>query len=192
VTMTYDVQDIDAGSNDSVSPIALQYRVGDTGSFTNIPAGFIADATDGGVAGRTTHMSVVLPVAANNQAKVQVRLITTNAANSAGNSTPDEWIGVNNVVVSSSPSSPTAAAVVVSGRVLTDDGRGLRNAVVLLMDQQGNHRLTTTGSFGYYRFDEVEAGQTYVVMVRSKLFRFAPRVLNLMDNLTDVDFVAGS
>jgi len=107
VTMTYDVQDIDAGSNDSVSPIALQYRVGDTGSFTNIPAGFIADATDGGVAGRTTHMSVVLPVAANNQAKVQVRLITTNAANSAGNSTPDEWIGVNNVVVSSSPSSPS-------------------------------------------------------------------------------------
>jgi len=60
------------------------------------------------------------------------------------------------------------------------------------MDQQGNQRLTTTGSFGYYRFDEVEAGQTYVVMVRSKLFRFAPRVLNLMDNLTDVDFVAGS
>jgi hypothetical protein len=40
VTISYDVTDIDGGSNNAVSPIALQYRIGETGNFTNLPDGY--------------------------------------------------------------------------------------------------------------------------------------------------------
>ena len=87
-------------------------------------------------------------------------------------------------------SAPTAAGVSVTGRVLTPDGRGLRNALVTLTDQQGVTRRAITGSFGYYRFDDVVAGQTYVIAVSSKRFQFSPRIVTVNDAVGDLDFVA--
>ncbi|MEQ1606339.1 MAG: proprotein convertase P-domain-containing protein [Pyrinomonadaceae bacterium] len=83
----------------------------------------------------------------------------------------------------------TAAGVEVSGRVLTPDGRGLRNATVTITDQAGNRRTATTGSFGYYNFIDVEAGGTYAVGVSARRYRFTPRIVQVQDTLTDVDFV---
>ena len=83
----------------------------------------------------------------------------------------------------------TAAGVEVSGRVLTPDGRGLRNARVTITDANGEKRIATTSSFGYYKFDEVETGATYVIGVSSKQYRFTSRVLQVTDSLTDFDFV---
>lgn len=83
-----------------------------------------------------------------------------------------------------------AAGVEISGRVLTPDGRGLRNATVSLVSSNGNRRVVTTGSFGYYRFDDVEASGTYVVSVGSKRYTFSSRVMVVSDTLTDVDFFA--
>ena len=86
---------------------------------------------------------------------------------------------------------PTAANVEVSGRVLTSEGRGLRNSLVTLTDQNGNSRSTMTGPLGSYRFNEVEAGQTYVVRVLSRRFTFSPRVIQIVDSIADLDFIAG-
>jgi len=187
ITLNYVVQDIDAGSNDAVSPIALQYRIGETGLFTNVPAGYIADATDGGIAGRTTNMSVVLPTAVDNKPQIQVRLITTNAANAGGSSTPDEWVGVNNFVITSL--TPSAASVNVGGRVTTPNGRGVSAATVTMYDAKGRTRNALTSSFGYFSFPDVEVGTTYYVMVASKRYSFTPRTVTVLDELTDVDFV---
>lgn len=85
---------------------------------------------------------------------------------------------------------PTAAGVTVSGRVFVSDGAGLRNAVVLLTDSFGNTRTTRTGSFGYFRFDEVEAGQTYVFSIQSKRFQFNPQVVAVNENLEELNFTA--
>lgn len=83
----------------------------------------------------------------------------------------------------------TAAEVTVSGRVIAQgEGRGLRGAVVSLRDQSGNVRTTLTGFNGAYRFDGVEAGQTYIVSVRARRYSYAPRIIDLQDSLTDVDF----
>jgi hypothetical protein len=188
VTVNYTIQDIDGGANDSVSRVALQYRVGETSLFTNVPAGFIADATDGGVAGRTANMSVPLPAAVNNQSKVQVRLITTNAANTAGASTPDEWIGVNNVVITSAPG-PSAAGVYVGGRVLDPSGRPVRGAILTMYDATGLPRSAVTNSFGYYRFSDVEIGATYNFVAVSKRYSFTPRTVTIVDELTDLNFI---
>lgn len=84
---------------------------------------------------------------------------------------------------------PTAAGVSVSGRVTTPNGNGLTGAVVTLTDGQGVSRSATTASFGYFRFDDVPAGENYIVAVRSKRYVFAPRLISLSDEITDLDFV---
>ena len=83
----------------------------------------------------------------------------------------------------------TAAGVEVSGRVMTPDGRGLRNATVTITDSKGVQRTATTGSFGSYSFEDVEAGSSFVMGVTSKRYRFSSRVINVTDSLTNVDFV---
>jgi len=87
---------------------------------------------------------------------------------------------------------PTAANASISGRVLTAEGSGVRNAIVQLTDQQGNVRSVRTSSFGYYRFDDVPSGETYLLSVVSKRFQFAnpTRLISVVDDLTGEDFVA--
>jgi hypothetical protein len=77
----------------------------------------------------------------------------------------------------------------ITGRVLTADGRGLRNAVVTITDHLGAVRTATTSSFGYYRFEDIDTGSTFVIAVDSKRYRFTPRLLQVFDSLSDVDFV---
>lgn len=86
----------------------------------------------------------------------------------------------------------TAAAVSVTGRVLTAEGRGITNAVMTITDQNGNQRTVLTGRFGTFRFDGLTAGETYVLSVRSRRFSFErpTQIISLVDNLDNVDFVA--
>lgn len=85
---------------------------------------------------------------------------------------------------------PTAAGVSVSGRVLTNDGRGLRNAIVTMTEPNGNNRSYRTGAFGYFVFEDVEVGQTYIFQVQSKRFTFAPQVVTVNEELTELNFTA--
>ncbi|HMS40143.1 MAG TPA: carboxypeptidase-like regulatory domain-containing protein, partial [Pyrinomonadaceae bacterium] len=86
---------------------------------------------------------------------------------------------------------PTAASTSVSGRVMNSAGQGLSNAVVLLTDSNGNSQRTVrTSSLGYYSIDDIETGGTYTIEVRSKRHTFPPRVLQINDKLTDIDFTA--
>lgn len=87
---------------------------------------------------------------------------------------------------------PTAAPVTVSGRALTADGRGISNVRVTLTDPSGANRTALTSSLGYFRFEDVETGQTYVVSVRSKTHRFAQptQVVVVDDEITGLDFTA--
>lgn len=84
----------------------------------------------------------------------------------------------------------TAASVSVSGRVLTNSRRGLSNAVVYLTDSEGDTRTARTNSFGYYRFQDVQAGQSVTVTVASKRYQFAPQVLNINEEMSGVNFLA--
>ena len=82
---------------------------------------------------------------------------------------------------------PTTANVSISGFVTTPEGYGLLNAIVLVTLTDGTLRTARTSSFGNYQIDGIEAGQTVIVTVSSKRFQFAPRVVNMMDNVL-VDF----
>lgn len=139
----------------------------------------------------------------NNQ--LLLRITFTVAANAPGGATP---IGLTNVnssndaaaalsIVSQNGSvnvmAPTAAQVSVGGRILTADGAGIRNAIVLLNSlSTGETRSVRSGSFGFYRFENVRAGENYVLTVYSKRFVFQidSRVITPLDELTDADFIA--
>ena len=87
----------------------------------------------------------------------------------------------------------TAAGVSLSGRVTTASGAGIRNArVVISGNSLPEARTVTTGSFGYFSFEGLTAGETYVVTVNSQRYTFQvpSRVITLVDNLTDFDFTA--
>ena len=115
VTFSYNARDLDGSIDDAMQQIATQYRVGTTGNFTNLPAGYIADATTGpSVATLVTPVNVALPADANNQATVQVRVITTNAS---GN---DEWVGIDDIQASGDPIAGDVAPVVSS--ITPDNG----------------------------------------------------------------------
>jgi hypothetical protein len=89
--------------------------------------------------------------------------------------------------------SSTAAEVSLSGRVLTANGQGIRNATVTLLGGDLNEPVTVrTGTFGYYQFDGLHAGMTYIVTVTTKRFVIGDpsRAVTALDNLADVDFIA--
>jgi hypothetical protein len=47
----------------------------------------------------------------------------------------------------------------------------------------------TTNSFGFYTF-EVESGDTYILGVTARRYRFASRTIDVSDSLSDVNFTA--
>jgi endonuclease I len=94
IPMSYSLRDIDDGIESAIQPVALQYRLGTTGTFTNIPAGFVADASTGpSLATLVTPVAVTLPSALDNQPVVQLRILTANASGS------DEFIGVDDISI---------------------------------------------------------------------------------------------
>jgi hypothetical protein len=103
ITVSYLLGDIQEAGN-AVQPVALQYRVGNSGVYTNVPAGFVADASCTCPSpGLATPVSATLPAAAGNQPLVTVRIITTDAVGG------DEWIAVDDISITSQP--PTAVSV---------------------------------------------------------------------------------
>lgn len=100
------LRDVDTAA-DAVQPVAVQYRVGGTGSFANAPGGYVADATASTIgvdsvnrAGDelVTPVLATLPAAADDARLVEVRVLTTDSPGR------DEWVGVDDIEV-------TAAAV---------------------------------------------------------------------------------
>jgi hypothetical protein len=85
---------------------------------------------------------------------------------------------------------PTAAAVSVAGRIVNNAGRGISKASVVAIDNQGQTRTAFSNSFGYFRINELNAGETYTFQVRHKTYTFAPRVLTLYENIDELTFIA--
>lgn len=86
-----------------------------------------------------------------------------------------------------SPNAPTATSVFIAGRVKTPNGRGLTHAFVTLTDSSGKSRLIPTSTFGYFRFENVAANETYIIQVITKRYRFTPQTFIASRDLTNFD-----
>ena len=89
------------------------------------------------------------------------------------------------------PMGVSAAGVKVAGRVFSLAGTGVRGARITMTDMSGRVRVAITNAFGYYTFDNVEAGNSYVLTGGAKGLVFSPKVININDQLSEVNFVLG-
>ena len=107
IVVKYNLRDIDnsVSSTTATQKVALQYRVGTSGNYTNVPAAYRANAagTSAGQATLVTRVNATLPANANNQPVVQLRIMTTNATGS------DEMIGVDDINVTGTLTGPPTA-----------------------------------------------------------------------------------
>jgi hypothetical protein len=85
---------------------------------------------------------------------------------------------------------PTAANVGIGGRLLTAYGQPVSNTRVTITDMNGESRSTLSSSLGYYKFEDVEVGQTYLVSVKTRRYRFQPMTVSVSDELTELDLIA--
>lgn len=85
---------------------------------------------------------------------------------------------------------PTAASVSISGQVTDFAGRGVNRAVVSITDASGASHTAVTNPFGYYRFKEVEAGETYIFSVSHKRYQFNPQVVFVAEQVEQLNFTA--
>jgi hypothetical protein len=81
----------------------------------------------------------------------------------------------------------TAGGALLSGRVSDTNGKALSRVAVSLSGSDGIVRMASTNRNGLYRFDDVPVGQTYILSAAHKSFVFAPRTINLFDDLAEVD-----
>lgn len=95
-------------------------------------------------------------------------------------------------VVGAVSAAPSVANASLSGRVTTADGNGIRNAIVNLIQADGSVGSARTGAFGYYRFDDLPAGQTVIVSLASKRYTFnsPTRVVTVNEDLADFDWIS--
>jgi len=83
---------------------------------------------------------------------------------------------------------PTAAGVTISGQVLNGYGRAVSRATATLTDSSGNIRIASTNNLGYFHFDDIAAGQVVTIEVSAKGWTYEPRVINVVDSISDVEF----
>ncbi len=167
-TVTWDV------ANTSAAPVStanVNIRLSTDGGLT-FPTTLLANAPNNGTA------NVVVPNTPTNTARVKIE--------GAGNI----FFDISNVNFFIVPD--TAAPANVSGRIATADGRGISRVIVTLTDQNGVVRRTTSSAFGYYRFEDVGVGETYVLTVASKRYTFAQpsRIVTVQEDVGDADFVS--
>jgi VCBS repeat-containing protein len=98
IVFSFRARDIDGAVDNAIQQVAVQYRIGGSGPWINLPAGYIADATTGPSSlGPDILRTVTLPAAANGASDLQIRIITTDAVGS------DEWVGIDDISVTSQP-----------------------------------------------------------------------------------------
>jgi predicted extracellular nuclease len=113
IHVALNLRDIDGSADNAFQQVAVQFRGGTSGGWNNPASGaYVDDATEGpSLAGKVTPISTTLSNAtanADNQAVVGIRVITTDAPGS------DEWVGVDDIVVSGSPIVEDQAPTVTS------------------------------------------------------------------------------
>ncbi|HEX8369292.1 MAG TPA: carboxypeptidase-like regulatory domain-containing protein [Pyrinomonadaceae bacterium] len=110
----------------------------------------------------------------------------------AGTSSTNASFTVRGGFFTPAPFAATAALAKISGRILTADGRGIRNVSITMTGATGELRMAFSSSFGHFTFENVPVGEVYILAVRAKQFQFtqSSQAISLSEDLTDVNFIA--
>lgn len=140
ITVSYNLRDIDGSADNAIQPVALQYRIGNTGNYTNVPAAYVADATTGpNLATLVTSVNVALPAAVSNQSLVQLRIITTNAVGT------DEFVGIDDINIVSGGTVPLSGSGSANSAQVQSGGSLLLKVTVNPATNPSSTGITVTG-----------------------------------------------
>lgn len=114
IRFTATLRELDASTTDQ--RFAVQYRIGDSGDFTNLPSGAVSGVFNA-AGNQTVNLDVTLPATANSQSQIQLRIITNDAPGS------DAMIGIDDILVSSAPASGDPV-VTINDVMLTETDSG--------------------------------------------------------------------
>jgi Metallo-peptidase family M12B Reprolysin-like/Carboxypeptidase regulatory-like domain len=137
-------------------------------TFSNLVAGTPNDGTQ----------SVILPITGTTTGRIKVKCSTSC------------FFDISNA--NFTILAPTASGSSITGRVTAVNGRSIPNAYLQITGGNlGEAKYVRTNQFGYYRFNELESGQTYILSITSKRYLFPnpTRVISLDEDLTDENFV---
>ena len=187
-------------NNNSIQTLSFSYQVsaGDitsltTGAYTNFAGldfaspqvGAPATALDGNLAANRTAKDQAIFVDIPIGGEIMLRWTDPD---DGGN---DHGLSIDDLTVTFFV--PSAAGVSVAGRAVTEGGIGIGNAVVTLSGGTLTEPMTArTSSFGYFSFEGVPSGATYLVEISSKRYQFAnpSRTISVEESIADLDFLA--
>ncbi|RMG02655.1 MAG: carboxypeptidase regulatory-like domain-containing protein [Acidobacteria bacterium] len=177
--------------------LVFEYRVGvndvtASGAWTNVPAlNFTPPQSgsnlplDGNAAANRVNLSSSITLSVPPGADFCLRW---SDADSTGS---DKGMAIDDFQMSFTTTSAAPASIM--GRVIDSAGRGISNAFVTLTGGS----LTTpivrrTNTFGYYSFEDIPVGETYIISVSSKRHNFSQstHVVTLQENISNLDFIA--
>lgn len=188
VNISFKARDIDNSPNNAVSPLAVQYRIGGTGNYSNVNFAYISDTTTGpNQASFETTMSATLPNAATGVAKLDIRILTTNAVGA------DEWIGIDDINVNCGR--PTRGASSISGVVEDAKGNGISQTKVSAFNTRTQEtKFVYTNASGDFTLIGLPVGDLYIISIDHKRIRFeqSTQTVQLMEDVTGVRFVTNS
>ncbi|WP_375478733.1 DUF4347 domain-containing protein [uncultured Nostoc sp.] len=149
--LSFTLRDIDTSTRDAIQSVAVQYRIGNTGNFTNLPAAFVPDAsnnasTSASYDAREARISVLLPPEVTNQSQVQVRFITTDANGE------DEWIGVDDIKVTSKAIGTNQPPVVTNDTYFVSANTSFQTAAAITALTLDSDRGNYIGQSDYYSY----------------------------------------
>lgn len=144
-----------------------------------------AGARDGNLAANRTVVSpTTLSVTLNPNDVIFVRWCDVEIA---GN---DDGLAIDDFNISLL--TPTAADTTVSGRILSSSGRAIPFASITVYGLDGTSYTTSSNPFGYYRFENMTAGESYIFNIHSKRFRFSkmPQTVTVLEDIAQLNFIA--
>jgi hypothetical protein len=174
---------INSGSSQQVNPLMAQNPNSSISINRN-------DRTFAFASDKTITAVIVKGGSINNGGGVNVYTFPLGAVSGSGFTTIDSRFDISHISFCfQSNTAPTAAEVTVSGRV-TNGKRGIPNAHVYLTDQNGETKIVTTNSLGYYQLTSVIVGRIYIMHVLSKRHTFQPKVLTVNEEIAELNFAS--
>lgn len=78
----------------------------------------------------------------------------------------------------------------ISGRLLSAAGRNIVGVQVLLTASNGEIRSVYSNESGFYNFDKVTVGETYVISVISNRYNFTPQSVSAAKGTMQINLIA--
>ncbi|MGI8786532.1 MAG: lamin tail domain-containing protein [Pyrinomonadaceae bacterium] len=165
------------------SSVAGTFTATQSGGIVTFSGGTLAGATSAQVTVTVTAPATTQTITSNGTDVTVDPNNTIGETNDANNNAADSMTIIN---------APTAASASIGGRVTQPNGRGIFRARITMIDSQGNTSMAYTNQMGFYRFEDVPSGATYILSVSHRRYQFAnpSSVQFVNEDNSEINFVS--